>query len=132
MYTAGLKLVGFPVEAPSFIAPERGGRTTGPSGTNPATHRRKLSDAGGGGIKRERRFPGDFVCGTVLTSFPRQCISLESLAGELRFHVSLYGPTIDLHSLPRNFCRWVNGGISFRSSNAAVRESVSSCKINRA
>jgi hypothetical protein len=26
-----------------------------------------------------------------------------------------YGPAIDLHSLPRNFCRWANGGIAFGS-----------------
>ena len=65
--------------------------------------------------RKERRSPTHFVSRSVLTSFPRQCISLRSLAGELRFHVSLYGPTIDLHSLPRNFCRWVNGGIAFRS-----------------
>jgi hypothetical protein len=64
---------------------------------------------------KEHRSPAHFMCDSVLTSFPRQCISLKSLAGELRFHVSLYGPTIDLHSLPRDFCRWVNGGIAFRS-----------------
>jgi hypothetical protein len=79
-----------------------------------------------------RGAPAHFGCGGVLTSLPRQCISLESLAGEFRFHVALYGPHLGLHPLPRTFCPGPAVRLFPEVSSTAARGNFLSWKINQA